>query len=414
MFAYRIFLVLFRIGLGLTLPFSEKNRKLIKGHRGLFDRIRRHTNSPSEKKPTFWLHCASLGEFEQGRPVIEQLRQVYPHSCIVVTFFSPSGYEVRKDYQVADLVCYLPLDGKINARKFINLIKPDIAFFVKYEFWYGYLNELKKRGIPSVSISGIFRPDAAAFRWYGGFYRKILKQMRHYFVQDESSAALLASIGIKEVSIAGDTRFDRVAAICQHVEPIELAKTFKQDDKVMVIGSSWPEDLNILLPLMQEFVDEIKFIVAPHNIEEEELARIEEAIPYKTVRFSKAKVNTISNYRVLLIDNIGMLTSLYQYGEFAYVGGAFGKSLHNILEPAAFGMPIFFGDKRYQHFNEANALLKHGAAFTVGDAKELRHKFMIFLRDEEKRKQTAEICRKYVWDNTGATEIIVSYIKNLV
>lgn len=414
MFAYRVFLVLFRIGLWLSLPFSVKNRKLINGHKGLFKKIRKCANNQLNNGPTFWFHCASLGEFEQGRPVIERIKQIYPHSCIVLTFFSPSGYEVRKNYEIADLVCYLPLDGKTNARKFISLIKPDVAFFVKYEFWYGYLTELKKRGVPSISISAIFRPDSSPFRWYGGFYKKILRQISHYFVQDESSLVLLKSIDIKNVTLAGDTRFDRVAAICYHVEKIELASTFKQEDKVMIIGSSWPEDIDILLPLMQEFIDEIKFIVAPHNIEEEELKRVEEAIPHKTVRFSKAKGNPISNYRVLLIDNIGMLTSLYQYGEFAYVGGAFGKSLHNILEPATFGMPVFFGDKRYQHFNEANTLLKLGAAFTVGDAKELRHKFLIFLRDEEKRKEVAEICRKYILDNTGATEVVVNYVKNLV
>lgn len=415
MFAYQAFLVLFRIGVWLSLPFSDKNRKLINGRKGLFDEIRRYTDSQSKNKPVFWFHCASLGEFEQGRPVIEQLKQIYPSSCIVLTFFSPSGYEVRKNYEVADLVCYLPLDGKRNAQKFISLIKPDIAFFVKYEFWYGYLTELKKRGVPSISISAIFRPNAVPFRWYGGFYKKILKQIGHYFVQDENSLALLKVIGIENVTLAGDTRFDRVAAICRHVEQVELARTFKQQDKVMVIGSSWPADLDVLLPLMQEFADEIKFIVAPHNIEEKELERIEEAIPYKTVLFSKAKVNMVSNYRILLIDNVGILTSLYQYGEFAYVGGAFGKSLHNILEPATFGMPIFFGNNSYQHFNEANALLKLGAAYTVADAEELRHKFLIFLRDEEKRKEAGEICRKYVSENTGATEVIANYVKtNLV
>lgn len=360
---------------------------------------------------TFWFHCASLGEFEQGRPVMEALKRNYPGSRIVLTFFSSSGYEVQKNYEGADLVCYLPLDGKLNARRFISLIKPDAAFFIKYEFWYGYLSELKKRGVPAISVSAVFRPDKVSFKWYGGLYRKILRQISHYFVQDEKSAELLKNINIRNVTLAGDTRFDRVAAVCRHVEEIELARLFKQEEKVMVIGSSWPEDMEILLPLMKEFVDEIKFIVAPHNIEEEELASIEESVPYKTVRFSKVKQNTISNYRVLLIDNVGMLTSLYQYGEFAYVGGAFGKSLHNILEPATFGMPIFFGNKSYQQFNEANALLKLGVAFTVGDAKELRHKFLICLQDEEKRKEIAEVCRQYVSENTGATPVIIDYIK---
>lgn len=379
--------------------------------KGIFKSVTQFAKSRLAGERTFWFHCASLGEFEQGRPVMEALKRTYPGSRIVLTFFSSSGYEVQKNYEGADLVCYLPLDGKLNARRFINLIKPDAAFFIKYEFWYGYLSELKQRGIPAISVSAVFRSDKVSFRWYGGLYRNILRQISHYFVQDEKSAELLKSINIRNVTLAGDTRFDRVAAICRHVEEIELARLFKQGEKVMVIGSSWPEDMEILLPLMKEFVDEIKFIVAPHNIEEEELAGIEETVPYKTVRFSKAKQNTISNYRVLLIDNVGMLTSLYQYGEFAYVGGAFGKSLHNILEPATFGMPIFFGNKSYQRFNEANALLKLGAAFTVGDAKELRHKFLICLKDEEKRKEIAELCRRYVSENTGATPVIIDYVK---
>lgn len=415
MLAYQTFVLFLRVMLWGSAPFSPKNRRFLAQRKGLFGKIEQFASQKSGTRPVFWFHCASLGEFEQGRSVIERLKQKYPDSRVVLTFFSPSGYEVRKDYPLADLVCYLPLDSMKNARKFINLIKPDMVFFVKYEFWYGYLTELKRKRIPTISISAIFRPDMPIFGWYGSFYKRILRQIDYFFVQDEQSAVLLKKAGIRNVALTGDTRFDRVSEICHHVETVALAETFEQEEKTMVIGSSWPEDMNLLLPLIREFVDEIKFIIAPHNIEEEELERIEEAIPYKTVRYSKANLNTISNYRVLLIDNVGMLTSLYQYGEFAYVGGAFGKSLHNILEPAAFGMPIFFGDKSYRHFNEANALLKLGAAFTVADTKELRHKFLIFLRDEEKRKEVAGICRQYVSENTGATDIIVNYVdKNLV
>ncbi len=415
MIAYQTFILFLRVMLWGSAPFSPKNRRFIQQRKGLFDKIEQFASRKSGTRPVFWFHCASLGEFEQGRPVIERLKQKYPDSQVVLTFFSPSGYEVRKDYPLADLVCYLPLDGMRNARKFINLIKPDMVFFVKYEFWYGYLTELKRKRIPTISISAIFRPDMPMFSWYGSFYKRILRQIDYFFVQDEQSAVLLKKAGIRNVALTGDTRFDRVADICSHVESIALAETFKQEEKIMVIGSSWPEDHDLLLPLIREFVDEIKFIIAPHDIEEEELAKIEEAIPYKTVRYSRTKLNTISNYRVLLIDNVGMLTSLYQYGEFAYVGGAFGKSLHNILEPAAFGMPIFFGNKSYRHFNEANALLKLGTAFTVADTKELRHKFLIFLRDEEKRKEAAAISRQYVAENTGATDVIVNYVdKNLV
>lgn len=414
MLIYNLFTIFLKAGLWLSFPFSAKLRSFRQKRRGLFTKIEQTLTRRDKDSRTFWFHCASLGEFEQGRPVIEQVRKLYPDTYIVLSFFSPSGYETRQHYAVADLVCYLPLDGRSNAKKFINLVKPDMAFFVKYEFWYGYLSTLKQRNIPSVSFSAIFRPDAIPFCWYGGFYRKTLRQIDHYFVQDEASAKLLNSVGIQGVTLAGDTRFDRVADICREAKSINLAKLFKQKDKIMVIGSSWPEDMEVLLPFMQKFVDDIKFIVAPHKIEEEELSRIEHAIPYKTVRFSNARESTVSNYRILLIDNIGMLTSLYQYGAFAYVGGAFGKSLHNILEPATFGMPIYFGNKSYRHFNEANTLLKLGVASTVSDAKDFCHKFLLYHQDEEKREAIAEICRTYVAENTGATNIIMDYVQQTI
>ncbi len=411
---YNLFTLLLKAGLWLTLPFSTKLRHFMQKRRGAFTKIAQAIAQRAEGTQTFWFHCASLGEFEQGRPVIEHIREIYPRSYIVLSFFSPSGYEVRRHYTVADLVCYLPLDGKRNANRFIDLVKPDIAVIVKYEFWYGYLWTLKKRNIPSISISAIFKPGGIPFRWYGNVYRKILRQIDHYFVQDKTSVKLLNHIGITDVTLAGDTRFDRVADICRQAKPIALAEVFGQRAKVMVVGSSWSEDMEVLLPLMQEFAAEIKFIVAPHQIEEEKLERIERAISHKTVRFSKAKEDTISDYRVLLIDNIGMLTSLYQYGAFAYVGGAFGKNLHNILEPATFGMPIFFGSKSYQRFNEANDLIRLDVASAVSDTEELRLQFLLYHQAEEKRKAIAEVCRRYVAENTGATKIIVDYIQQKV
>ena len=410
MWLYQIIVTLLKAGLYISLPFSEKNRRFVLGRRGVFEQLKTFARQHNGK-PCFWFHCASLGEFEQGRPVIESVKQKYPGACVVLTFFSPSGYEVRKNYDQADLVCYLPLDGMMNARKFVRLVQPRVAFFIKYEYWYGYLWELKRRGIPSLSVSARFRPDAVPFRWYGGFYRHMLRMVSHYFVQDEVSGRLLQDIGIRSTTMAGDTRFDRVAALCRQAESVELAEHFKQEEKVMVIGSNWPPDTEVLLPFMQEYEEKLKFIIAPHNVEEDHLVRIEEAMPYKTVRYSRAKASTVSNYRVLIIDNVGMLTSLYRYGDFAYVGGAFGKSLHNVLEPATFGMPLFFGNRSYQHVREATDLLKLNGAFTINDTKDLGDKFRTVWKDEEKRQKMAEVCQKYVQDHTGATEKVVNYLE---
>lgn len=410
MFIYRIVLILARIFLWASYPFSASNRKFLNGRKDVFQKLKKFSKTRNLRQPVYWFHCASLGEFEQGRPLMEAMKAENPKLQIVLTFFSPSGYEVRKNYDVADLVCYLPLDGKQNAKRFLEYVRPKAAFFIKYEFWYGYLSVLKQRNIPSISVSTLLRSNATPFRWYGGFYRDMLRKVTYFFPQDQNTADLLEGIGIERVSVAGDTRFDRVADICKHAPKNELVAAFKGESQVMVIGSSWPADLEVLLPFMKEIADDIKLIIAPHNIEEGVLQRIENELPYKTVRYSKAKKETISNYRVLIVDNVGMLTSLYRYGEYAYVGGAFGKSLHNILEPATFGMPIFFGDKSYNHVNEANALLKRGVAFTVGDFKELRDKFKRFLNNREERLSVSAECRAYVQENTGATKLIMEYV----
>ncbi|WKN45829.1 3-deoxy-D-manno-octulosonic acid transferase [Tunicatimonas pelagia] len=410
MWLYQIGITLLKIGLYLSAPFSEKNRKFLREHKGIFKQLATFARIRQDE-PCFWFHCASLGEFEQGRPVIEALKEKYPSACIILTFFSSSGYEVRKDYELANLVCYLPLDGFFNARRFVKLVRPTVAIFIKYEFWYGYLRALKHDDIPSISVSTLLRPDTTPFRWYGGFYRRMLRLITHYFVQDELTGKLLESIGIRSTTLAGDTRFDRVAALCHQAETIELVEEFKGNEKVMVVGSNWPPDTEVLLPFIREFEEQMKFIIAPHNIGEEHLAYIEKSIPYKIIRYSQAKENTISNYRVLLIDNIGMLTSLYRYGDFAYVGGAFGKSLHNILEPATFGMPLFFGNRSYQHVREANDLLKLKGAVTVNDTKDLRYKFLTVWNDEEKQQQVAEICQNYVQTHTGATQKVVDYLE---
>ena len=414
MIFYYCFLSLFKSGLYLSSRFSARSRRLLAGQRGVFRKIQQFAEQQGQEDDCFWFHCASLGEFEQGRPVIEAMKKEHPAARIVVTFFSPSGYEVRHNYAGADLVSYLPLDGWRNARRFVRLVRPTAAFFIKYEYWYGYLSVLHRQGIPTFSVSTVLLPYMTPFRWYGSLHRRALRRITHFFVQDASTADLLRRIGIDQITLTGDTRFDRAAAICREVEPIELAAEFKGEESVFVIGSNWPPDTNLLLPLIQEFADEIKFIIAPHQIEEEELAQIEEAVPRKVIRYSRAKRETVSNYRVMLVDNVGMLTSLYRYGSFGYVGGAFGKGLHNILEPAIFGMPIYFGNRSYRHVHEANALLKQGGAFTVADSKELRHKFMIYLRHEEQRQEVAAITRAFVADHTGATTKIVAHLEGIL
>ena len=341
---------------------------------------------------------------------MEALRTHYPDAQIVLTFFSPSGYEVRRNYSGADLVSYLPFDGWRNPRRFVRLVRPTVAFFVKYEYWYGYLRALNKRHVPVLSVSTVLSSKMTPFRWYGGFYRRMLRHFTHYFVQDSTTAELLSSIGIQQFTQVGDTRFDRAAALARQAPEVALAAQFRENEAIFVVGSSWPPDHDLLLPLMQEFADEIKFIIAPHQIDESELIRLEEALPHKTVRYSRAKPETVANYRVLLIDSVGMLTALYRYGSFAYVGGALGKSLHNILEPATFGMPIYFGNRSYRHVREANALLERGGAFPVADGPELRRQFLLFYRNEERRAQVAAITRQFVDANTGATNQVVRYV----
>ena len=413
MFLYYLIVPFLKVGVYLSALFSAKSRQLVLGQWKVFHKVRPFASQRRPETPCFWVHCASLGEFEQGRPLIEALKAMFPTAQVVLTFFSPSGYEVRYNYQLADLVSYLPLDGWRNARRFVRLVQPTMAFFIKYEYWYGYLSALHHYRIPTFSVSTLLSSDKAPFRWYGGIYRRMLRRIDHFFVQDAATAQLLRSINIDSVTLSGDTRFDRAATLCREAKSVALAEAFKDQEAVFVIGSNWPPDTEVLLPLMQEFVDEIKFIVAPHEIKETELSRIESALPHQTVRYARAHPETVSRYRVLLIDNVGMLTSLYRYGSFAYVGGAFGKSLHNILEPATFGMPVYFGNRSYRHVREANALIGLGGAFAVADRHDLRRTFLAHHRHEKQRKQIAAITRNFVTDNTGATRTIMQYVEKM-
>lgn len=400
-------LVIFFIGVlaRFSALFNTKTRLLIKGHHQLSKRI--GNAFINNQSPVIWIHCASLGEFEQGRPVIEELRKSYPTFKILLTFFSPSGYEVRKNYNQADWVFYLPWDTAKNARQLIESVKPRLAIFVKYEFWFHYANELNKRGIPLLSISSIFRSQQLFFKSYGSFYRNVLSYFTHFFVQNDESVSLLNSINIKAVTRAGDTRFDRVKSLVSHTEEIEIPRKFKGGQKTLVIGSCWPEDLDVLAPFINENSYKLKFIIAPHEISESVLSSIEKNLHVQTVRYSRAGKN-IEDFSVLLIDNVGLLARLYRYGEFAYVGGSFGKGLHNILEPACYGIPIFFGDKNYEKFQEAVDLINRGGAFAVADCNDLKTKYEM-VSVPQTFLLACEVTRQYVEENLGATKKITDY-----
>ncbi len=352
--------------------------------------------------PVIWIHCASLGEFEQGRPVIEKLKAHYLGHKILLTFFSPSGYEVRKNYEKADYIHYLPKDSAKNAEELIRLTKPVLALFVKYEFWFFYLRELNRHHIPTLSISSIFRENQLFFKKVGHFQRRGLSYIDHFFVQNETSQNLLHQINISQVTVSGDTRFDRVFETCRKAELIPGIQEFIEASKVMVIGSSWPEDMAVLIPFIKK--NDLKFIIAPHEISESGIMEIAKNIK-KPYAFYSQGVEQWLHKEVLIIDNIGLLSRLYKYGNYAYVGGAFGKGLHNTLEAATFGLPVFFGNKNYQKFDEAVQLAEMKAAFPIGSYEELQAKFNS-LSD-----QAGQRARNFVAANLGATEKIMAFVK---
>jgi len=362
---------------------------------------------------SIWFHFASLGEFEQGRPVLEALRVKYPDDKIVVTFFSPSGYEIRKNTPLADAVYYLPLDTAKNAREFLDAINPKIAVFTKYEYWYHFFNETNKRNIPLYVISGIFRPGQIFFKWYGGLHRRILSFVSHFFVQDEQSKQLLQGIGITNAAISGDTRFDRVWENAQHPKAIPIIEEFKNHRKLFIAGSTWPHDEKLVAALVGQYPD-WKFIFAPHEIKEEQINKLIELLPANTVaRYSQliAHHSLLATHQTLIIDNIGMLSSLYQYGDIAYIGGGFGAGIHNTLEAAAFGLPVIFGPE-YSKFKEAKDLIAIKAGFGIANENELKGITDTLINETAFYNNACKKAGDYVREHTGATRMIVDYITN--
>ncbi len=403
---YSIFIQLYILSIRIATLFNPKARKWIAGRTNIFRQIEEAVKKDGKKKKIAWFHCASLGEFEQGRPVLEAFREKYPDHKIFLTFFSPSGYEIRHKYEQADWVFYLPSDTKANARKFLDLVDPDLVFFIKYEYWFNYLDELTSRNIPVYIVSAIFRKGQQFFGWYGGWFRKRLRKITWFFLQDEESETLLRSIGIERESISGDTRFDRVFAIASQDGEFPLIQQFCKDSKVILAGSTWPEDESILLPLCKEEGEKIKFIIAPHEVDSERITALVSAIGGNILRYSEAAGKDGSSYDILVIDSIGILAYLYKYATVAYIGGGFGSGIHNILEAAAFGVPVIFGPK-FSKFREARDLVNLGGAISISTRNEYEAAFHRFFGDPGYCQQCAGICMNYVAEKKGATKRIL-------
>ncbi len=402
---YNLGILIFTALAHILSIFNNKAALWVKGRKGWEKELAGKINRDEKY---LWIHCASLGEFEQGRPVIESLKSEKPELKIILTFFSPSGYEVRKNYQHADIICYLPSDTPSNARKFIELVRPSLVIFVKYEFWHNYISEVYKRQIPLYLVSGIFRPGQHFFRWYGAFFRNMLGRFTRIFVQDWQSSELLRSIGLKEVMIAGDTRFDRVRQIASSAKDIPQLEEFRGDEKLFLAGSSWKPDEEIISDYINRNPHKMKWVFAPHEIDEDNIVRLEKLFRVKSVRFSQ--FSRSADARVMIIDNIGMLSSAYRYAHIAAIGGGFGKGIHNILEPACWGIPVMFGP-RYGKFREAVELISEKGAKSFESPEKFTDILDSWLDNENLYLESAKSSALYVERNTGATGHIMNEIR---
>jgi 3-deoxy-D-manno-octulosonic-acid transferase len=410
LFFYNIFLLLFKAGIRIAVFFSAKAKSWVEGRKNIFEKLEA-TITGDDK--VIWIHCASLGEFEQGRPLLEKLRSRYQGYKLLLTFFSPSGYEIKKDYKDVDWVFYLPMDGVLNAKHFLKIVNPSLVIFVKYEFWYYYLKGVKQRNIPLLLVSALFRKDSGYFKWYNGLQRKMLFFFRHLFVQTEGSKKMLASIGITDnCSVSGDTRFDRVIEIAENSAGIPVIEQFTANRKTIVAGSTWPEDEEVLQKTMQAISDPLlQLIIAPHEINTEHISQLQKLFPgallYSQLQHSNPERPT-SN--ILIIDNIGMLSRLYKYAYITYIGGGFGKGIHNTLEAAVYGKPVLFGPV-YHKFNEAMDLISTGGAISVNNTGDCITAIQKLLQDETVYAGSSGSARKYVYANKGATEKIMKFIQ---
>jgi 3-deoxy-D-manno-octulosonic-acid transferase len=425
---YDLFIRLLLLAYRVAALFHPKARKWVSGRNGLLQRI--ENQFAGNIRPVAWFHCASVGEFEQARPVLEAFRREFPRFKILLTFFSPSGYELRRDYAGADVVSYLPADTPANARRFVGAVNPALVFWVKYEFWYHHLRELRARRVPTLLFSAIFRPNQLFFKPYGGLYREILRCFDRILVQNDESLALLRGLRLNGAELGGDTRFDRVAQIAAAPKAFPLVEAFKGDAQLLVVGSLWPDDWAVLkswqwavgswqtsdchfancpLPTAN-----CKLLIAPHEINPARIDRWRAEVEVPSVRYSEATPETARAADMLWIDNVGMLASLYRYADYAFIGGAYGDGLHNTLEAAVYGMPIFFGDKNYRKFQEAHDLLALGCAFAVADGKELARIFSDLRADEPRRRALADRVAAYVQSHRGATERVMGWARGKI
>lgn len=405
---YTIGIWFYGLGIRIASLFNEKAKQWVRGRKGIFAELEKAFDGKSHP---VWVHCASLGEYEQAKPLIEKIKQEQPEIKILTTFFSPSGYIQAVKKPLADYYFYLPLDLPCNARKFIDIVQPKAAIFVKYEFWFNYMRQLSQKTIPFYYISAIFRENQHFFKSSGRWFAKQLRQATHFFVQTEKSKQLLESIGIKQVIVCGDTRFDRVKAIAEKVEPFPFMETFCQNKKIIIAGSSWGPDEHLLAQLLQHFPD-YKLVVAPHEISRTPEVK-ETFAAYKTALYTSMKEEELADTQVLIIDTIGILSRLYQYSTVSYIGGAFKTGLHNILEAAVYGKPLFFGP-HYDHFNEAVNLVALKGAFSVNSTAEMQAIMEKFEQNPDYYAQTCEICQQFVADNSGAADTIYKQIEESI
>jgi 3-deoxy-D-manno-octulosonic-acid transferase len=402
---YSISVIIFTILIFLVSPFNNKARLWVQGRKRWRKNLNEQIN-PEDKK--IWIHCASLGEFEQGRPIIEKIKEKTPEYKILLTFFSPSGYEIRKNWPLADYVCYLPADTLVNSSQFIDIVNPSMVLFIKYEFWNNYLSALHRKKIPFYLVSGIFRPEQHFFRWYGRFFRSILKKFTYIFVQDNKSVDLLRGIGITNVSFSGDTRFDRVSQIAGEAKTLPVVERFKGSEKIFLAGSSWRPDEEIIASYVNNFPDKMKWIFAPHITNKSNIERLEKLFKVKVAKYSES-FDGFDDARVLIIDNIGMLSSAYKYADVAEVGGGFGKGIHNILEPACWGIPVLFGPN-HTKFREAEDLIHGNGAFTFKNYDEFKKILDKLLEDQVMYENASITVSDYIKNNTGATEKVLAKV----
>lgn len=410
MILYNIGIFLYALAVRIVSPFHKKARKMIVGHKETYKKLRAEVDPNASY---IWFHAASLGEFEQGRPIIEGLKRTYPQYKILLTFFSPSGYEVRKNYPLADIVCYLPFDKKRNVRKFLKLVQPEMAIFIKYEFWYNFVNRLHRLNIPVFMVSSIFRPDQIFFRWYGKNMRRIFPKYKWICVQDENSARLLENINVRNVKVCGDTRFDRVVDIRNQAKKLDLIEAFakkaeQDNEKIIVAGSSWPKDEDIFIDYFN-ITSDLKLIIAPHEIDEAHLKYIESNLQRPHIRYSQATWDDMGKYDCIILDCFGLLSSVYRYGQIAYVGGGFGVGIHNVLEAAVYGIPVIFGPN-FKKFLEAQELIEQGGGYSIADYQSFRGLMDEFLQYNDILEAAGNNAAMYVESRTGVVKKLMTIL----